>query len=132
MSLRDKGAGPCGAIMGSVLRVMLSLPAPLMTAGGAAGDTKGGADSPAVKIADGRPWRANLAEFLGELKITLFRNGSGITNSYLTPSPTWRPTADGLCLTLSTTIRERCVTLVVRPNGYDGIEGGKVYIAFRR
>jgi hypothetical protein len=132
MLSRSKRLGSSTAVARSAFWVLLSLSAMLVTAGGAMGDTRSGAASLAAKIADGRPWKTNLAEYFGEIKMTLFPNGSGRSNSFLTPSPTWRPIADGLCLKPSAMIRERCVILVACPNGYDGIENGKVYIALRR
>jgi hypothetical protein len=115
-----------------VLRAMLCLPVALITASDAKEGPKSATVSLAEKVADGRPWTMNVAEYSLTMKMALFPDGSGVTDGVLAPTPKWRPTADGLCLKPSMLMSEHCLTLVPRPNGYDGVENGELYFELRR
>jgi hypothetical protein len=115
-----------------VLRIILCIPAMFITASDAKESPKAVTVSYAEKVADGRPWHVNVVERAEKLEMTLFPDGSGVTDDLIVPAPKWRPTPDGFCLKPSALIREHCVTLVTRPNGYDGIENGKLFIELRR
>lgn len=115
-----------------LLRAMVCLPGMLITSIAAKDGPQPAALSLADRVADGRPWKMNIVESDRTMEMALFPDGSGVTDSMFALAPRWRATADGLCLKPSFAMSERCVTLVVRPNGYDGIENGKLYFELRR
>jgi hypothetical protein len=116
----------------SLALAMLCIHAAPVTTSHAKEDRKALAVSLVDKVVDGRPWNVHVVERGEKLEMALFPDGSGVADSVIAPTPKWRPTANGLCLKPSALIRERCVTFVVRPNGYDAIENGEVYLELRR
>lgn len=111
---------------------MLCMPATLITVSYAKEGSKTAPVSLAERVTDGRPWEVNVVERAEKVEMTLFPDGSGVTNRHNAPTPTWRPTADGFCLKPSAQMGEHCATLITRPNGYDAIENGKLYLELRR
>lgn len=114
-----------------MLCVMLCMPAAL-TAASAKDGPKIATMGFSKKVTDGNSWNVSVTGYPKKVEMTLFPDGSGITNDSQAPTPKWRPTVDGLCLRPSGMTREHCFTLVARSNGYDGIENGELYIEFRR
>jgi hypothetical protein len=113
-------------------RTVICLLVTFITQGEAIGSPETTTASLAEKLADGRPWNMTIINSGMKLELTLFPDGSGVTDSFFVSTPKWRPTADGLCLKPSALFPEHCVTLIVRPNGYDGIENGELHMEFRR
>jgi hypothetical protein len=73
--------------------------------------SQGGLPSLAKQVADGRPWTMTMAE--GRTgKLILKPDGTGRMEGGPIPmSPTWRETADGICVKPSIVMPERCAAL---------------------
>jgi hypothetical protein len=105
----------------------------VITLGNAMGVSERATASLAEKVADGRPWNVTIAKPGIQTRIGLVSERFGrVTDSLLVSTPKWWPTADGLCLKPSALFPEHCVTLIVRPNGYDAIENGELHLELRR
>lgn len=74
----------------------------------------------AARIADGRPWQMRMADGR-KTTLVLLASGTGtMTGGPMALSPTWRPTAEGICLKPATLMPERCVILSPTSNGFTG------------
>jgi hypothetical protein len=90
--------------------------------------------SSASAVADGHPWNMTMVSDGRKRRMILLPDGTGkMEGGLMTMKATWRATAEGLCLKPSiVTMSERCVTLIVRPGGYDALENGKLWFELRR
>jgi hypothetical protein len=116
-----------------VQRAVICLLVTFITLGDAMGDPKIATASVAEKVADGRPWDVTITKPGIKLEMVLYPDGSGVSDNFFVSELKWRPTADGLCVKPTGLFPEHCVTLILQPNGYDGIEDdGEVHLEFRR
>lgn len=92
----------------------------------------GSNSSLAARIADGRPWRMRM-ENGRKTTLVLLTNGTGtMMGGPMALSPTWRPTADGMCLKPGVMMPERCVTLSPTSKGFTGTRDGTIVFVLER
>jgi hypothetical protein len=101
--------------------VRLSL-ALVLTLGTAPAFAQSSARSPsaAARVADGQPWSMTMANG-GTGQATFARDGTAaLRMGPMNVRPTWRETADGMCMTLPVG-GERCVRLRAEATGFAGL-----------
>ncbi len=99
----------------------------------AASAQRAGSNSSLVgRIADGRPWRMRMEDGR-KTTLVLLTDGTGtMTGGPMALSPTWRPTADGMCLKPGVMMPERCVTLSPTSKGFSGTRDGTIVFTLER
>lgn len=96
--------------------------------------SEGGQDTVALAVADGRPWNLTLGESGKAHRAILRADGTGtMEGGFKTMTLRWRFFPAGLCLKPEVVfMKEHCVTLVTRPDGYDAMENGSIFFRLRR
>jgi hypothetical protein len=84
-------------------------------------------------VADGKPWSLTMVPENRQGRLTLNPDGTGkMEGGPMAMSPTWRATADGLCMKPSMVMAERCVTLRREGRAIIGERDGVVQIKLER
>jgi hypothetical protein len=84
-------------------------------------------------LADGKPWALTIVPENRTGRLTLNPDGTGAMEGGPIPmSPTWRATADGLCLKPGMMMPERCVSLKREGAAIVGTKDGAVLIRLQR
>ena len=79
----------------------------------------------ARQIADGAPWRMTMLTEGRRATMTLYPDGTGrMEGAPMAMSPTWRATADGICLKPAAIAPERCVVLTRDGRAVVGVRDG--------
>jgi hypothetical protein len=84
-------------------------------------------------VADGKPWNMTMVPENRRGVLTLHPDGTGaLAGGPMPMSPTWRATAEGLCLKPSRFMPERCVSLKREGPVIVGLNDGSVLIRLER
>lgn len=86
----------------------------------------------AAVVADGAAW-SMIGQNGRSARLTLHPDGTGIMRAgpFSMPTSWWPQQSGGLCLE-NQRMGTRCITLVAKPDGYDGLSDGVVVMRLRR
>lgn len=130
--VRSSSLNPNVRTFGSATSVLILIAGAIMQFAAASAREASSNESLAARVADGRPWQMHMDDGR-TASLVLFADGTGtMTGGPMPLSPSWRPTADGMCLKPASLMSERCVTLIPSKKGFVGSRDGKTVFTLER